>query len=123
MLDKPQKRMWRTVVTFLDASLEPLAYRRNVASSSPFYRYYLGRCSSELAELFPLPYSRRRSTFYSDSMHDFSVNVPKCYKVVYVNSFFRRTGRFWNSLDPENPTEIPLEIHKLWEIKLIIYTQ
>ena len=31
-----------------------------------FYRYYFGRCSSELAEMVPLPYSRGRSTRYSD---------------------------------------------------------
>ena len=38
----------------LAASLEPLAHCRNVASPSLFYRYYFGRCSSELAELVPL---------------------------------------------------------------------
>ena len=34
-----------------------MAHRQNVASLSLFYRYYFGRCSSELAELVPLPYS------------------------------------------------------------------
>ena len=56
----------RTVGPSLAASLEPLAHRRNVASLSLFYRYYFGRCSSELAQLVPLPYSRGRSTRYSD---------------------------------------------------------
>ena len=41
----------------LAVSLEPLAHRRNVASLSLFYRYYFGRCSSELAQLVPLPFS------------------------------------------------------------------
>ena len=59
------------------ASLEPLAHRRNVASLSLFYRYYFGRCSSELVELVPLPYSRGRSTRYSDRLHDFSVTIPR----------------------------------------------
>ena len=40
LLDKLQKRICRTVVTSLAASLEPLAHHRNVASSSLFYRYY-----------------------------------------------------------------------------------
>ena len=53
--------------------LEPLAHRRNVASLSLFYWYYSGRCSSELAHLVPLSYSRGRSTRYSDRLHDFSV--------------------------------------------------
>ena len=88
LLDKLQKQLWRTVGTSLAASLEPLAHRRNVASLSLFCRYYLGRCSSELAQLVPPPYSRGRSTRYSDRLHDFSVTIPRCYKDVRVNSFF-----------------------------------
>ena len=97
-LDKPQKRIYRTVGPSLTGSLEPLAHRRNVASLSLFYRYYFGRCSSELAQLVPLPFSRGRSTRYSDRLHHFSVTIPRCYKDVYVNSFFARTARLWNSL-------------------------
>ena len=77
---------------------EPLAHHRNVASLSLFYRYYFGRCSSELAQLVPLPFSRGRSTYYSDRFHDFCVTIRRCYKDVYVNSFFPRTARLWNSL-------------------------
>ena len=101
LLDRLQKRICRTVGISLDASLEPLAHRRNVASLSLFYRYYFGRCSSELAQLVPLPYSRGRSTRYSDRLHGFSVTIPRCYKDVYVNSFFPRTTRLWNSLPIE----------------------
>ena len=101
LLDKLQKRTCRTVGPSLAASLEPLVHRRNVASLSLFYRYYFGRCSCELAELVPLPYSRGRSTRYSDRLHDFSVTITRCYKDVYVNSFFPRTARLWNSLPVE----------------------
>ena len=101
LLDKLQKRICRTVGSSLAASPELLAHCQNVASLSPFYRYYFGRCSSELAELVPLPYSRGRSTRYSDRLHDFSVTIPRCYKDVYVNSFFPRTARLWNSLPIE----------------------
>ena len=101
LLDKLQKRICRTVGPSLAASLEPLAHRRNVASLNLFYRYYVGRCSSELAELVPLPYSRGRSTHYSDRLHDFSVTIHRCYKDVYVNSFFLRMARPWNSLPIE----------------------
>ena len=101
LLDKLQKRICRTVGPSLAASLEPLAHRRNVASLSLFYRYYCGRCSSEVAQLVPLPYSRGRSTCYSDRLHNFSVTIPRCYKAVYVNSFFPRTARLWNSLPIE----------------------
>ena len=101
LLDKLQKQICRTVSPSLPASLELLAHRRNLASLSHFYRYYFGRYSSELAQLVPLPYSRGRSTRYSDRLHDFSVTVPKCYKDVYVNSFFPRTARLWNFLPIE----------------------
>ena len=101
LLDKLKKRICRTVGPSLAASVEPLAYRRNVASLSFFYRYYFGRCSYELAQLVPLPYSRGRSTRYSDRLDDFSVTIPRCYKDVYVNSFFSRTDRLWNSLSIE----------------------
>ena len=82
----------------LVASLEPLAHRRSVASLSLFYRYYFGRCSSELTQLVPLPFSRGKSTCYSDRSHDFSVTIPRCYKDVYVNSFFPCIARLWNSV-------------------------
>ena len=57
LLDNLQKRICRTVGPSLTASPEPLTYHRSVASLSLFYRYYFSRCSSELAELVPLPYS------------------------------------------------------------------
>ena len=101
LLDKLQKRICRIVGPSLAASLEPLAHRRNVASLSLSYRYYFGRCSSELAQLVPFPFSRRRSTRHSDRLHDFSVTIPRCYKDVYVNSFFPRTAKLWNSLPTE----------------------
>ena len=74
-LDKLQKRICRIIGPSLTASLEPLAHRRNVASLSLFCRYYFGRCSSELAQLVPLPFSRERSTRYSDRLHDVSVTI------------------------------------------------
>ena len=101
LLDKLQKRICRTVGPSLAASLEPLAHRRNVASLSLFYRYYFGRCSSELAQLVSLPFSPGRSTRYSDRLHDFSATIPRCYKDAYVNSFFPGTARLWNSLPRE----------------------
>ena len=51
LLDKLQKWMRRTVGFSVAASLQPFAHSRNVASLSIFYRYYFGRCSSELAQM------------------------------------------------------------------------
>ena len=101
LLDKLQKRICGFVDPSLAASLESLAHHQNVASLSLFYRYYFGRCSSELAQLVPLPFSRGQSTRYSDRLHDFSVTISRCYKDIYVNSFFPRTSELWNSLPIE----------------------
>ena len=98
LLDKLQKWIRRTVGPSLAASLEPLAHRRNVANLSLFYKSYFGRCFSELAQLVPLPFSRGRSTQYSDRLHDLSVTIRRFYKDVNVNSFFPRTARLWNCL-------------------------
>ena len=101
LLDKLQKRICRIIGPSPVASLESLAHRRNVARLSLFYRYYFGRRSSELAQLVPLPFSRGRSTRYSDRLDNFSVTIPRCYKHVYVNSFFPGTAKLWNSLPIE----------------------
>ena len=101
LLHELQKRICKTVVPSPVTSLEPLAHRRNVASLSLFYRYYFGRCSSELAQLVPLPHSRGRSARYSDRLLNFPVTIAGCYKDVYVTSFFPRTSRLWTSLPIE----------------------
>ena len=93
--------MCRTVGPSLADFLEPLVHCQNVANISLFYRYYFGRCSSELAQLVPLPFSQGRSTNYSDRLHNFCVTIPRYYKDVYVNSFFPSTARPWNFLPIE----------------------
>ena len=100
LLDKLRKRICRTSGTSLPASPEPLAHRRNVATLSLFCRYYFSRCSSEVAQLVPLPYSWGRSTRYSNRLHDFSVGIPRCYKDVYI-SFVSCTAELCSSLPIE----------------------
>ena len=92
LLDKLQKWICKTVVPSLATSLEPLAHCRNIASLSLFYRHYFVRCSSELAQLVPLPFSRGRSTRFSDRFHDFSVSISR---------LFLHTAILWNSLSIE----------------------
>ena len=66
LLDKLEKRICLTAGPSLAVSLKPLAHGQNVASLSLFYRYYFGRCSSELAQVVSLPYSRGKFTCYSE---------------------------------------------------------
>ena len=92
-----KNRLARLLVLHLLPLFEPSADCQNIPSLSLFYRYYFGKSSSELTQLVPLPYCWGRSTRYSDRLHDFSVTIPRYYKDVYVNSFFPRTARLWNS--------------------------
>ena len=101
LLDKPQKQICMTAGPSLASSHEPFAHHHNLARLSLFYRYYFGSCYSELAQLVPLSFCGSRSTHYSDRLHDFSVIIPRCYKDVYVKSFFCHTARLWNSLPLE----------------------
>ena len=88
LLEKLQKQICRTVGPSLAGSLEPLAHCQNVASLSLFYRYYFGRCSSELAQLVLLPFFRGKPTRYFHRLHDFSLTISRCYKDASVNNFF-----------------------------------
>ena len=93
LLGTQQKRICRTSGSSLATSLEPLAHRRNVASSSLFYKYYFGRCSSELAQLI-LPFSQGRSTRYSDRSHDFLI-----FLILHVTKMSVSTVSFLAQLD------------------------
>lgn len=72
ILDKLQKRVWRTVYPSLN----------------PWH-------TVELPELVPLSY-HGKSTYY-DGLHGFSVSIPRC-KDVYFYTFFPHTARLWNTL-------------------------
>ena len=62
LLDK--LRICKTVFPSLAASFDLLVYFQNVASLSLFCRCYFGRCSSQLAQLVPCPYSHGRSALF-----------------------------------------------------------
>ena len=63
MLDKLQKWIGRTASSSLAACPEPLDHHQN--------NYYIGRCSSELAQLVSLSYSWGMSTRYTERLHNF----------------------------------------------------
>ena len=90
IFEKQQNRHWPVI-------LQHFLYLPPLYMGVILAVFISSRCSSELAQLVPLPFSQGRSTCYSDRLHDFSVTIPRCYKDVYVNSFFSRTARLWNS--------------------------
>ena len=101
VLNKLQKWIYKIAGPSLATSLEHLANCGNVARLRLFYSCYFGRYLSELAVLVPLPHFHGRSTCYSNRIYDFSVIIPRCYKNVYVNSFFSLTARIWKYLPVE----------------------
>ena len=76
MLDTLQKQVCSTTGSSLGAHREPFAYYLNVVRVSLFYRYYLGKCSSKLTVLGPLPYLQVRSARYFDRLHNFISHHP-----------------------------------------------
>ena len=101
LLDKLQKQICRTFGPSLATSLEPLAHCRNMASLNLFHKYYFSRCSSELAELLHFLFLEVLLLVILLDCMIFLSYSPICYKDVYVNSFFPRTARLWNSLPIE----------------------
>ena len=94
--------MCRTVALLFVVSLEPVTHRQNVASLSLFYRFYFGRCLSELPELVPLPI-----TGPLVGLHNFYVIIRRCFKDI-CQHFFSRTARLWSFLSAKY---FPLTCH------------
>ena len=89
---------YRLSIFYLEFLFWILTYHRIVATLSLLYRYYFGRRSFELAQLVLIPFSRGRSTGYSNRLHDFFITLPRCYKDVYISRFSLHTARLWVSL-------------------------
>ena len=102
LLDKLQKRICRTVGLSLAASLGPLAHRGNAASLSLFYIYITSvDVLQKWLNWFDFLFLEVGLLFFFYGLHDFSITILRCYKDVYVNSFFPRPARLWNSLPIE----------------------
>ena len=102
LLHKLQKRICRTGPS-LAASLEPLAHRWNLTTFSLYYRYYFGRCSSEMDELVPHIFLKVGllvnlidcMMFLSPFLYVKKMSMPI---VCLVAQFVRQLDWFWNYL-------------------------
>ena len=66
-LDSVQHRLKGLVGPELYSTLQPLSHRRNAATISLFYRYFHGKCSTELHSLVsPLRVFRRQTRYSND---------------------------------------------------------
>ena len=98
LLDRVQKRVANLISLELSSRLQPLSHRRNVASLCLFYKYFNGECSDELHALVPPRRKHPLQTQQAARPHPYTVEIPRCKRAFYSNSFFPRTVRHWNSL-------------------------
>ena len=99
LLDRIQRKAVRLISDpSLTSSMQPLSLRRDVASLALFYRYYHGKCSTELANIVPVPITYSRSTRLASCSHPYQVSTPRCRTLSHSSSFFPRTAKLWNSL-------------------------
>ena len=91
----------KDVVPSLAASLETLAHSWNVANLSLFHRFTLVDVHVNWLNWFHFLILQWVLLVILIDCMIFSVTIPRCYKDAYVNSFFPRTARLWNSLSLE----------------------
>lgn len=115
LLDSVQKRAIRLVGdASLTNSLTCLEHRRRVGDLSLFYRYFHGRCSSEISSTIVPPLAvSSRLTRQAQSSHPFVVTLETCRTSLFKDSFIQRTARLWNSL----PREVFPEAYNLQKFK------
>ncbi|CAH1164647.1 unnamed protein product [Phaedon cochleariae] len=102
LLDSIQRRAIRLVGdATLTHSLTSLEHRRKVGDLSLFYRYFHGKCSSEISAIIPSLAIPIRRTRQAQSAHPFVVYLERCRTALYQDSFTHRTARLWNSLPVE----------------------
>ena len=99
LLDQVKKPVVSFVGSGLSANLQALSHRSDVASLSLYYKYYYGKCSSELADLIPV--TLVIVLMHSEQMHRHTVNSPLCRTKFYQSSFFPHAEALWNSLTNE----------------------
>ena len=114
LLDSVQKRAIRLVGdTSLTNSLTTLEHRRKISDLSLFYRYFHGRCSSEMSSIVPPLAVSSRLTRQVQSSHPYVVALETCRTSLFKDSFIQRTARLWNTL----PREVFPEGYNLHKFK------
>ena len=95
MLDELQKQLNRIVGSTLNASLEPLGHWWNKPANFFSLGITLLNCHLNRLNRIHFLILVGGPLFYS---HRLSVTIARCYKDVYVSSFFPYTARLSNSL-------------------------
>ena len=102
-LDKVQGRAVKLIGdNCVSSTITSLSHRRNVGCVVLFYRYFFGKCSSELRASLPPLQVFGRNTRLAGSSHPYTIATVAHRTVHYrESSFFSRVSRLWNSLPIE----------------------
>nr|CAI5837092.1 unnamed protein product [Callosobruchus analis] len=93
LLDSIQNRAVKLIdAPNLTKDLHSLKHRRRVAGLSLFYRFYHGRCSTELSQIIRLKAVRKTNTRETLRAHPYQVEVPTTGKSLLQHSFIWRTS-------------------------------
>ena len=97
-LDRVESKVIRLIgEPSLTSTLDPLFFRRKVASLSLFYHHYFGHCSDELAACIPPAMARPHSTRQASFAHNYCVELSNARINRFSDDFFPFTSCLWNS--------------------------
>ena len=82
----------------LTKTLDSLEHRRQVGDLALFYRYFHGRCSTDIAHLIPPRAMQNRNTRRTAAAHPYVVQLSTPRTSLFKNSFIWRTSSLWNDL-------------------------
>nr|CAI5825333.1 unnamed protein product [Callosobruchus analis] len=82
----------------LTKDLHTLELRRRIASLTLFYRFYHGRCSSELSQIITPKAVRTRNTREALHAHPYQVEVSTPRTSLLQYSLFWQASTLWNEL-------------------------
>ena len=119
MVNRIQKRAIRLINDpTLTSNIQSLEHRRIVSVLSLFYRYYHGRCASELKSLIPPNATFARNTRFAHSQHQYAVKISSCRTKRTQSTFFCTACKLWNDLPSScfpsqyNLSKFKVAVHK-----------
>ena len=99
LVERLQKKAFRLIGdTTITNRIDTLDHRRKVGAVTLFYRYFYGRCSSEILGIVPQLHNSIRVSRQTAQAHPYVVASRFCRTVKFRGTFFSTSIRLWNRL-------------------------